>query len=301
MSITGEKITLRHGELSFSAIRYGYHDSNPSAVVCLHGFPDNLHSFAHQLEALLAADLQVITPAMRGYQTSSIPKDKNFTIEAMAEDLRAWLDQLNIRQAHLVGHDWGAAVAYAAASLFPERLLSITTIAVPHPARLLSIGLRKAPIQLLKSWYVLFNQLPFIASSLSRRNQFWFFKFLWRKWSPGYQVSKQQWRVLCESFSQAGVCDAMLAYYRDNSSPSHLLGLNKTLMNTISCIDVPNLAITGAQDGCIDTNAFEYSMLEEDHPKGLSLARIENAGHFCHQEEPEQVNLLLTQWMAEHS
>ena len=163
-----EKIILSHGDLKFTTYHYGGDVADAPVVLCLHGFPDNANSFRHQIDDLMAAGYQVLTPTMRGYEPSSIPQDNNFSVYAMAQDVTAWLDQLDITRAHLVGHDWGSAIAYTAAAMAPDRFFSLTTIAVPHPSRFNMEGMKKVPAQALKSWYMLFNQRD--PSDLERPN-----------------------------------------------------------------------------------------------------------------------------------
>ena len=143
-----ENITLHNGELSFSAYRYLAENPEAPTVLCLHGFPDNANSFRHQIDDFVAAGYHVVVPTMRGYEPSSIPDDKDFSIAAMAGDVVAWLDQLETSKIHLVGHDWGTIVAYAVAGFAPQYLLSLTTIAVPHPIHFQEAA-KKIPSQLL--------------------------------------------------------------------------------------------------------------------------------------------------------
>ena len=235
---------------------------------------------------------------MRGYEPSSIPNDNDFTAASIAGDVLAWLDQLGIKQVHLVGHDWGAVAAYAAASVAPHRFLSITTIAIPHPQRFIREGLLNIPSQLLNSWYMLFNQIPRISDYFSQRNDFAFMRYLWSKWSPSYESPKDQWEQLTENFSKPGVIKSMLSYYRQNVSIGQILRIKKSIENEKMLIDVPNLCITGSQDGCVDTRLFDHTILAEDHPKGFRVERIEGAGHFVHLEKPQLVNKLLIDWFA---
>ena len=171
---------------------------------------------------------------------------------------------------------------------------------VPHPRRFSREGMAKVPVQALKSWYMLFNQLPGFSDYFVKRNDWAMIRFLWRKWSPNQTLTKTEWENLRDTFAQPGVLKAMLSYYRQNVSPTQLLGLRKSSSTDLGEIPVPNLAITGADDGCIDTRVFDYTVLPEDHPKGLRLERIEQAGHFTHQEKPAVVNRMLIDWFREH-
>ena len=290
-----ENITLHNGQLSFSAYRYPAENLAAPTVLCLHGFPDNANSFRHQIDDLVAAGYHVVVPTMRGYEPSSIPDDKNFSIAVMAGDVVAWLDQLETAKVHLVGHDWGTSVAYAVASFAPQRFLSLTTIAVPHPIRFQEAA-KKVPSQLLKSWYMVFNQIPWVSDYVSKRNNWAFIAYLWRKWSPNLKVSDAQWADLVSTFEQPGVLQAMLSYYRQNIPISQLFGLKKAPDTQEKTILVPNLVITGADDGCIDTRMFDHAIVEQDFPKGVRLERIPDAGHFTHQEKPGIVNKLMIDW-----
>ena len=91
----------------------------------------------------------------------------------------------------------------------------------------------------------------------------------------------------------------MLSYYRQNASPSVLLGLKKTAANQFTTIPVRTLAITGADDGCMDTRLYDHVFCDEDFPSGFRVERIEGAGHFTHQEKPEKINRLLLGWLGE--
>jgi pimeloyl-ACP methyl ester carboxylesterase len=295
-----ETRVLNNGDLAFTACYRECEDGPGPAVVCLHGFPDNPNSFRRQFDALNCAGYSVLAPLTRGYEPSSIPRDRDFTLASMAGDVIAWLDELGWDRVHLVGHDWGAATAYTAAALAPQRFLSLTTIAVPHPARFARQGMLGVPVQAALSWYMLFLQIPGISDYLARRNDFAFLRFLWRKWSPAYEPGAEEWRELSETFSASGVLDAMLSYYRQNVSPPILLGLKRATLNSLGQVAVPNLAITGADDGCIDTRVFDYAMLPQDYPRGFRLERIEAAGHFVHLEQPEAINPLLLDWLGSH-
>jgi pimeloyl-ACP methyl ester carboxylesterase len=293
-------IQLHRDELVFSADYYPAASSGAALVLCLHGFPDNAHSFRYQTDALLAAGYSVLVPTMRGYEPSSIPQNQDFNLESIAGDVIAWLDEIQQEQVHLVGHDWGSATAYTAASLHPERFLSLTTIAVPHPRRFSREGMLNVPVQGLKSWYMLFNQLPGLSDYLIRRKDWALIRYLWRRWSPDQVLSEREWDDLRATYGQPGVLKAMLSYYRNNVSPTQLLGLKHSALNSLGQIPVPNLAITGADDGCIDTRVFDHAILAEDHPAGFRLERITGAGHFVHQEEPVLINRLLVEWFREH-
>src|SRR3981081_3854518 len=92
-------------------------------VVLLHGFPDSGRVWRHQVPALSAAGFQGIVPDLRGYGRSDKPKDvESYALEQMVDDVTGVLDHMGIERAHVVGHDWGAGLAWALASLRPDRV-----------------------------------------------------------------------------------------------------------------------------------------------------------------------------------
>lgn len=285
-------LQLRHGPLTFSALEQG---SGP-LVLCLHGFPDHARSYRHQLPALAAAGFRAIAPTMRGYEPSSQPREGDYHVLRMAEDVVAWLDQLGAERCHLVGHDWGAVIGYVAAALAPHRFHSLTTLAIAHPGRMERELLQKHPGQLKKSWYMLFFQLPIVAEAALEVNGWALLHKLWRDWSPGFVLPPEERLALERTFSQPGVKHAALAYYRALfrlTSPASRK-MRKLLR---APLQVPTLSITGALDGCMDTKLHDDLMQPADFAAGLKVERVARAGHFLHQEQPEQVNALILSWL----
>ena len=294
-----ESTTLRNGALEFSAIADGLtaHPDGP-VVLCLHGFPDNARSFRFQLPAFAAAGYRSIAPTLRGYEPSSQPADGDYSLATLGRDVIAWIDDLGVDKVHLVGHDWGAAITYVAGALAPERFHSLTTIAVPHAARLAE-GIRKVPIQLRNSWYMSFFQLRGISDWRVERDDWALVRRLWKDWSPDFELPEDEWASLRATFAAPGVKPAMLAYYRQNASPAVILGIRKTEAMRLTTVPVRTLALTGADDGCMDTRLYDHVFAAEDFPSGIRVERLAGAGHFTHQEKPDEVNRLVLDWMAD--
>lgn len=285
-------LTLHHGPLAFSALEEG----SGQTVLCLHGFPDHARSFRHQLPALARAGFRAIASTLRGYEPSSQPRDGDYRLSRMAEDVKAWLDELGGQPVHLVGHDWGAAIGYLVAALWPERLLSLTTLAVPHPGRLPQEIPFRRPSQLAKSWYMFFFQARGLADAWVARRDFAFIDQLWRAWSPGWEAPADELAALKESLRQPGVVRAALGYYRavlDIRSRD----ARRMRASLARPIQVPTLAMTGALDGCMDTRLHDGAMRKQDFPRGLRVVRVPGAGHFLHQEKPDAVNEILLDWL----
>lgn len=292
---TLESIELRANQLSFTALSCG----RGPVVLCLHGFPDHARSFRFMLPALAASGFRAIAPTLRGYEPSSQPADGDYHLVRMAEDVVGWLDQLGEERVHLVGHDWGAVIGYVVGAMAPARLLSLTTLAIPHPRRL-GEGLRAHPGQLRNSWYMLFFQLRGLADiAVSWRN--WaLIEKLWRDWSPGWELPPAEMAAVKQTLAQPGVRRAALGYYRAMLGlPTGAARQTRALLE--ASIPVPTLALTGAKDGCVDSRLHDVAMRKDDFPSGLEIVRLESAGHFLHQEEPDEVNRLVVDWLQRHA
>ena len=292
MAITAdlEHLSFQHGPLVFAAKAMG----EGPVVICLHGFPDNAGSFRHQLPALAEAGFRAISVTLRGYECESIPENGDYSVEAIASDIYAVIDQLDQGPVHLVGHDWGAAIAYNAAAAAPHHFKSLTTMAVPHAGRFARDGLR-IPRQLKLSWYMGFFNLPWVSDWVVRRRDFAFIRNLWRKWSPGWSPAPDVIESVIDTLSQPGVLSATLGYYRAALS---LSALSASADDAHYPVPVPTLALTGERDGCIASDVFERLTVASDYPEGMRFHRIAEAGHFLHQEQPKAVNSLLIDWLT---
>lgn len=126
-------VRLTVGDLVFEATRGGA-EGDP-AVLLLHGFPASRATWQTVTPALTAAGVQVVAPDQRGYSPGARPAAvADYAVEHLVSDVIGMLDALGWPRVHLVGHDWGAAVAWFVAARHPERLHSLTAVSVPHPA-----------------------------------------------------------------------------------------------------------------------------------------------------------------------
>ena len=287
-----EEITLHHGPLTFTGLALG----DGPVVLLLHGFPDHARSWRHQLPALAEAGYRAVAMTRRGYEPGSPPGDGDYSLQTIATDVTRFLDELAVDTAHLVGHDWGAAIAYTAGAQTPERFRSLTTLAVPHAGRFMSEIIRH-PRQLRLSWYMMFFQLRGLADYIVERNDYAFIRMLWRQWSPEWDIPEDELARVIETFRAPGVKRGALAYYRAALALRSFPVGGKARSAARYRVPVPTLAITGASDGCVDTEVFQQLMVPEDFPRGLEVQQINGAGHFPHQELPEQVNDLLLDWL----
>lgn len=292
-----EQLTLHHGPLAFSAISMAKNGGSGPTVLCLHGFPDNATSFRHQLPFLAGNGYRAVAVTLRGYEPSSIPADDDYSMQALVSDVLGWVEELGGEPVHIVGHDWGAAITYSAAAFAPDKFLSATAMAVPHPTRF-GVEARRHPKQALLSWYMIFFQLRGLSERVASARDYAFIKWLWRKWSPGWAPSAEEMESVIATLRQPGVIEASLGYYRA------AIGGKKPPKSEVPQqhfkLQVPVLAMTGAQDGCIDSEIFEELTYGEDFEAELRLERIIDAGHFLHQEKPEECNAIILDWLNSH-
>ena len=271
------------------------------AVILIHGFPDHNQTFRRQTRALNDAGFRTIAPMLRGYEVSSQRPGNDYHILALADDVLAWMRDLDIDTAHLVGHDWGALISYAVAVRNPERVRSLSLLAVSGLREYLACLVRH-PVQFKNSWYMFLFQLPFIAHSTLRADDLALIDRLWADWSPGWEDPERESMIagVKKVFREPGVVEAAVAYYRslfDFITPAGLTGFRALL----EPIRVPTLALTGARDGCLDTRMFDT--LTEDpnkYSRGLRVERIAEAGHFVHLERPDEVNRILLEFLNQH-
>ena len=142
----------------------------PPVLLC-HGFPESWYSWRHQIDALAAAGFRAIAPDMRGYGKSDAPQAiDQYTIFHLVGDLVGLLDALEIPSAVIVGHDWGATIAWQAARLRPDRFRAVACLSVPYrprgPARPTSVMPRTADAQ----FYQLYFQQPGVAEAEFERD-----------------------------------------------------------------------------------------------------------------------------------
>jgi pimeloyl-ACP methyl ester carboxylesterase len=154
--------TVTRDQLTFDVVEHGPADGEP--VLLLHGFPQRSSSWAGVASRLAGQGYRCIAPDQRGYSPGARPAGaRAYTLDALVDDALAVLDATAgpTGRAHVVGHDWGAAVAWALAAGHPERLRSLTAVSVPPPAAMLR-AMRRGR-QALASWYMLAFQVPGLA------------------------------------------------------------------------------------------------------------------------------------------
>ena len=127
-----ERITIAAGGFEFDALADGSPDSE--LVLFLHGFPESAYEWQRVLPPVAAAGYYAVAPNQRGYSPGARPPDvAAYHVARLDEDVRGIADALGSGSFHLVGHDWGALVAWYVAAHHPDRVRTLTIVSVPHP------------------------------------------------------------------------------------------------------------------------------------------------------------------------
>jgi pimeloyl-ACP methyl ester carboxylesterase len=277
-------ITLHHRFAELGSVRLHYVEAGTGPLVLLiHGFPEFWYTWRGLIPPLVAAGFRVVALDLRGYNLSSKPSGvAAYGIRTLTEDVHGLIRALGATRAHVVGHDWGAGIAWAFAMRFPEALERLAVLNGPHPVRLLA-GLRK-PRQLIKSWYMFWFQLPYLPERLAERHDYAFLtRPLERNLVPYDQAALARYR---EAFAQPGAVHAMINYYRAALRPG--------LQFPIKPIDAPTLIVWGERDAFLGR---ELAQPDSALVPNARVAYLPDAGHFVHHDAPAQVAELLVQFM----
>lgn len=159
MSTTEHLTEYRNGDLVFDVIDTGPVDGTP--VVLLHGWPQRAATWDAVSAHLHERGARTFAPDRRGYSPRARPRSRfSYRTPELVADIDALVKTIAAGPVHLVGHDWGAAVAWLTAARHPESVASLTAISVPHPQAYLRSLVRSD--QLLRSYYIAFFQLPWL-------------------------------------------------------------------------------------------------------------------------------------------
>ncbi|MFK8003112.1 MAG: alpha/beta fold hydrolase [Polyangiales bacterium] len=259
-------------------------------VLLLHGFPEFWYGWHTIMPTLAAAGYRVIAPDLRGYNKSDKPPAvSDYALDTLAADIPALLDALELPSVALVGHDWGAAVAWTAAMNHPERVERLVVMNMPHPVRFANAW--KTLRQRIRSFYFYFFARRTFASAIFRafgalgqRLMLW--------WFSGRSLSDMELDRYAEAGLQPGAMRASMSYY------TALLASNpEDTVRNATPIDIPTSVIWGAKDPAFDRELAEPG----EWAPGTKVHYLEDVGHFVHLEAPDEVAALMLQELADYS
>ena len=249
-------------------------------VILLHGFPDSGRLWRHQVPALAESGFQVIVPDLRGYGLSDKPEAvESYSLPALAGDVLAVLGDAGAGRAHVVGHDWGAALAWVLASLAPDRIDHLAVLSVGHPATF-----RRTLEQNEKSWYMLLFQFAGIAEQWLSDNNWANFR-AWARHPDSDAIIKDL--EASKSLTPA------LNWYRANVPPESWTAPPLAL----PAVHAPTMGIWSSGDIALTETQMTDSAENVTGP--WRYERIDGPGHWMQLEAPDTVNRLLLDFLTD--
>ncbi len=255
-------------------------DGQGPPVLLLHGFPDSAELWREQIAALTGAGLRAIAPDLRGFGESDKPDAvEDYGVGRSVADLIALLDGLGIERAHVVGHDWGAGLAWAFASFVPQRVDRLVAMSVGHP----TMFARRTIEQREKSWYMLLFQFA-EAEEILRKDDW----ALLREWAS----SHPDLDAAIARLDRPGALTASLNWYRASMHPRRELeGLPP-----LPKVQADTLGMWSTGDRYLIEDGIRSSGEMVDGT--WRYERIEGAGHWLQRDAPERVNELLLDFLC---
>jgi len=274
---------LEHSYIETNGIRLHVVQAGPKSgvpVILLHGFPEFWYGFRRQIPALVEAGCRVIVPDQRGYNLSDKPKGvKAYSMDELVMDVIGLIDALEYDKVNLVGHDWGAAVAWTAAIQHPERLQRLGILNVPHPA-VMRRFLQRDLEQLSRSWYIFFFQLPWLPEAGMRANDWRGPERALRNSGKIDTFTDEDMEKYKEAWSQPGAMTAMINWYR--AAVRYPMSIPNDMR-----VSVPTLMMWGMKDFALSHRMARPSM---DYCEEGNLILFPDATHWVQLDAAEEVN-----------
>jgi pimeloyl-ACP methyl ester carboxylesterase len=261
-------------------------------ALCLHGFPEHAYSWRYQMPLLAQLGYRVWAPNLRGYGGSDSPSQvAAYKTRTLVEDVIALIKASGAKEVLLMAHDWGGALAWSVALIAPELIQRLVILNLPHPA-CFARELRR-PVQLAKSWYIFFFQLP---------------------WLPEFLLSRGHGRAIAESIrrtsrNRARFPDEVIEVYRQNAArPGGLRAminwyraalrsgaLGRPRRGSIPIIQTPTLFLWGDADVALSIRTTRGT---ENYVENLTFRIFPGVSHWIQQEAPDAVNAMLEAWLS---
>lgn len=266
----------------FDALVAGPRDG--TVVLLLHGFPESSREWRAELAALGAHGYRAVAPDLRGYSPGARPAEVDaYRIDRLVGDVIAIADQLGAARFHLVGHDWGAAIAWLLAILYPERLRSLGAVSVPHPAAF-ARALQTDPDQQRRSAYVDFFRMTGVAEQALLADDARLLRSLYGD-GPASESADEYVRLL----SEPGALTAALNYYRATDFRQGA---------ALPAVEVPTLYVWSTGDVALGRVGAEATGEFVNAPYRFEI--LEGVSHWVPEDAAPELSALLLEHVAAH-
>jgi pimeloyl-ACP methyl ester carboxylesterase len=273
-------------------------DPEKPAVILLHGFPES-HRTWRGLAPRLEGEFRLVMPDQRGFAGSDRPQEVDaYKTDKLVDDLFALADALGIERFALVGHDWGGAVAWAAALRGERRLTRLATLNAPHPV-IFQKSLIESEDQRKASQYITAFRTPGLERAVEAMGYEAFFEKTFSGHVDLAKIPEAEKHQYLADWSQPGALTAMLNWYRAANlivpPPGITVPLPDLLLRVFPKVKVPTLVIWGMKDSALLPRQLDGL---EELVDDLQIERLVDAGHFVPWESPDEVAAALRPFLG---
>lgn len=265
--------------IKLNVARQGPVEGRP--LLFLHGFPEFWYGWREQIPFFAEEGFRVLAPDQRGYNLSDKPDSiSDYSIDKLTADVLGLIEQSGLERVNLVGHDWGGAVAWWIATFYPDYLNKLVILNIPHPSVFLQ-NIRSNPRQLVKSWYMMFFQLPWLPEALSSMNDFYAWKYMLRETSRHGTFSDEELERYVEAWSRPRAARSMLNWYRA------LLWNRPDRTGENTKVTIPTLILWGERDVAFASGVEEKTT---EVCETVELKTFPESTHWVQHEQPDRIN-----------
>jgi pimeloyl-ACP methyl ester carboxylesterase len=257
-------------------------EGSGTPVILLHGFPDTGDVWRKQVPALVEQGFRAIVPDMRGRGRSSKPDAvSDYRLSSIVRDVTGILDALRIERAHVVGHDWGAGVAWLVAALAPERVDRLVAISVGAPGA----AARPTLEAFQKGWYRLLFLFEGVAEEVIQRDDWYLFRL--------FLAGAQDTDAYVKTLSEPGALTPALNWYRANLPVQALFG--RSGGPQLPMVKADTLGIWSTGDLYLTEEAMTRS---EQRVQGRWRYEQLGGSHWVPIDQPDRLNRLLLEFLS---
>jgi pimeloyl-ACP methyl ester carboxylesterase len=284
---------FRHLQIAANGLRFHVAEAGAGdrLALCLHGFPECWYSWRHQMPLLAKLGHRVWAPDLRGYGDSDRPPAvSDYALEALMDDVAGLIDASGARDVTILCHDWGGIVGWCFAMRKLRPLARLVCMNVPH----LGAGLEAAGLrQRLRSWYMLFFQLPWLPEQLLTGGGARRIGRMFRNSAKKPEAfDDEDVEIYRQNALRPGAASAMIHYYRALVGGG---GMRRQIAQGFPTIETPTLLLWGTEDVALGT---ELVAPTGRFVRDLTVRFLPGIGHWVQQEAPETVNAMLEAWLT---